>query len=83
MNKNASPQKIKEREAQVADLSMQLAGAAAGVNPSVLLDALLRLYVVMAEAHSCCTKTASLACVGAAARLQKTSIYRRDGAILH
>lgn len=83
MKPNMSPQEIEQRKAQVADLSMQLADAAAGADHAVLLDALLYLYVVVAETNSCCTQTASLACVSAASRLQKTSIYRREGAILH
>lgn len=76
-------QEIEQRKAQVADLSMQLANAAAGANHAVLLDALLYLYVVVAEANSCCTQTASLACVSAASRLQKAAIHRRESAILH
>ena len=78
-----TPQEIEQRKAQIADLSMCLADATESADHSMALEALLHLYIVMAEMYGCCTRPAALACVAAAARLQKTAIYRAGGAMLH
>ena len=83
MNTNMSPQDIEQHQEQVYALAAQLAKAAQGAKHTLLLEALMRLYLVIAEAHGCCTRPAALACVAAAARLQKATLQTPADAVLH
>ena len=82
MNTNMTSPEIEQRNAQVADLAVHLVNAIEGrahlmsIDHTLMLDALLNTFIAVAEMHSCCTRTAALACVAAASRLQKASLNR-------
>lgn len=80
-----SEQEIQTHQARLKNLTQALLQAAQGVNHSLLLDALMTLYVAVAESHSCCTRSAALICVSVASRLQNASLQaqRPQGIPLH
>lgn len=64
-----SPKEIKERKAKVIQLSGKLLDAAEGESHDLLIEALITAFVVVAEQHSCCTRTAAYGAILATERL--------------
>lgn len=78
-----SPQDLAQRKQQVLDLSHKLSAAADGAPHTVLLEALLTLYIVAAEHHGCCTHRASIALLVAHQRLAQAAQGRPADAPVH
>lgn len=68
-----SPEEIQKHKAQVIALSGKLFDAAEGESHELLLKALINTFVVVAEKHRCCTRTAAYAAILAAERLDSTA----------
>lgn len=64
-------------------LALKLIEATNGAPHAVALEALLALFISMAERHPCCTAGAALACGKAADHLSALALCRPGGANLH
>lgn len=64
-------------------LAMKLIEAANGAPHTQAMEALLTLFISMAERHPCCTAGAALACGKAADHLSALALRRPGGANLH
>lgn len=78
-----SPQDLAQRKQQVLDLSHKLSTAADGAPHSVLLEALLTLYIVVAEHRGCCLHSAGHALLVACDRLTLAAQGRPADAPVH
>ena len=76
-------QEIQAHKAQLMSLTEKLLQAAEGVNHSLLLDALMTLYVTVAKSHSCCTQSAVHMCMNVATHLKNAGIARPESVPLH
>lgn len=76
-------QDLAQRKEQGLALSRKLSEAADGAPHTLLLEALLTLYIVVAEHHVCCTRSASLALLIAHQRLAQAAQDRPADAPVH
>lgn len=77
---NTTPQQGQELS---LTLALKLIDATNGAPHTQALEALLALFISMAERHSCCTAGAALACGKAAEHLSALAVQRPGGANLH
>lgn len=81
-----SPEEIQERAAHILRLRELFLAAAEGASHSLLLEALLSLYITVGRTHSCCTQTAVYAAMTAVELLQtavNSNAARPEGVPLH
>lgn len=64
-------------------LAMKLIEATNGTPHGQTLEALLALFISMAERHPCCTAGAAIACFKAGEHLSALAIQRPGGVNLH
>lgn len=73
-----------EHAAKARAMAQLLLGAIPPEMPhGALLEALLRVYIVVAETHPCCTLTASHATAQASQRLAAAALDRPAGTPIH
>ncbi len=78
-----SQQELDQRKKQVKALALKLSQACEGEPHSLMLEALLTLYTVVAEVHSCCTGPASKATLLTHQRLARAALERPADAQVH
>jgi hypothetical protein len=68
---------------RLAALAEKIIHAADGQSHRLLLDALITVYVAVAEHHSCCTRAAAMVCKDVAHRLENGKPDLPQAVFLH
>jgi predicted secreted protein len=77
------PTQNPEKRMQILALMEKFSYAAEGVPHTTLLEALLSMYVVVAETYPCCTQSAATEAFQVVMRLGTTAAERPAGAAVH
>lgn len=78
-----SAKALDQRGQDVKALAVKLSDAADGAPHTLLLEALINLFLSVALKHDCCAAPAARVCLQAAEKLQSRAAHRPDGAPIH